>query len=200
MAEFVIYVNLLTWPVTLLGWTSSMVQRAEASQKRINEFLKEKTDIVNGTLNKTIGGKIEFNNVSFTYPDTGIQALRQVSFSIEAGESLAIIGKTGSGKSTIANLVDRLYDVSAGEIRIDEVPIRHYDLHSLRVQLGYVPQDVFLFSDTIQNNIAFGLTESNEAKIIQAAKDADVYDNIMAFPNQFKTRIGERGITLSRAQ
>jgi ATP-binding cassette, subfamily B, multidrug efflux pump len=199
VAEFVIYVNLLTWPVTLLGWTSSMVQRAEASQKRINEFLKEKSDIINGKI-ETIEGKIEFNNVSFRYPDTGIKALKNVSFSIDPGESLAIIGKTGSGKSTIACMVARLYDVTDGEIRIDGIPIRDFDITSLRVQLGYVPQDVFLFSDTIHNNIAFGLTGGDEEKIIKAAKDSDVYDNIMAFPKQFETRLGERGITLSGGQ
>ena len=200
VAEFVIYVNLLTWPVTLLGWTSSMVQRAEASQKRINEFLKEKSDLINGKNEKTINGKIEFKNVSFTYPDTGINALKNISFSIEAGESLAIIGKTGSGKSTIACMMARLYDVTNGEILIDGIPIREYDLTSLRVQLGYVPQDVFLFSDTIHNNIAFGLTGRDEEKIIKAVKDSDVYDNIMAFPNKFQTRLGERGITLSGGQ
>jgi ATP-binding cassette subfamily B protein len=200
VAEFVIYVNLLTWPVTLLGWTSSMVQRAEASQKRINEFLKEQTEIITGNNSKTVDGKIEFKNVFFTYPDTGIKALKNISFSLEAGESLAIIGGTGSGKSTIAALIARLYDVTSGEIRIDGIPIRDYDLTTLRVQLGYVPQDVFLFSDTIQNNIAFGLTMPDEAKIIKAAKDADVFDNIMAFPNQFQTRLGERGITLSGGQ
>lgn len=200
VAEFVIYVNLLTWPVTLLGWTSSMVQRAEASQKRINEFLRQKSDIVAGLDKRTIGGKIEFNNVSFTYPDTGINALKNISFAIDAGDSLAIIGKTGSGKSTIANLVSRLYDASQGTISIDGIPIRNYELSSLRGQLGFVPQDVFLFSDTIHNNIAFGLSRLDEQKIIKAAQDADVYNNIMAFPNQFQTRIGERGITLSGGQ
>jgi ATP-binding cassette subfamily B protein len=200
VAEFVIYVNLLTWPVTLLGWTSSQVQRAEASQKRINEFLKQKSEIVTGKDSTTLEGKVEFRDVSFTYPDTGIKALKNVSFSIDAGDSLAIIGKTGSGKSTIASLVARLYDVTGGTILIDGKPIQEYDLHSLRVQLGYVPQDVFLFSDTIHNNIGFGLTGPDEAKIIKAAKDADVYDNIMAFPKQFETRIGERGITLSGGQ
>ena len=200
IAEFVIYVNLLTWPVTLLGWTSSMVQRAEASQKRINEFLKEKTNILPGNRQSPIEGKIEFNHVSFTYPDTGIKALKNISFTLETGESLAIIGKTGSGKSTIASLMARLYDVTDGEIRIDGIPIRDYDLTSLRVQSGYVPQDVFLFSDTIYNNIAFGLTQPDETQVIQAAKDADVFDNIMAFPGQFQTRIGERGITLSGGQ
>ena len=200
VAEFVIYVNLLTWPVTLLGWTSSMVQRAEASQKRINEFLKQKSDIITGLDERTIKGKVEFSKVSFTYPDTGINALKNISFSIDAGDSLAIIGKTGSGKSTIASLVSRLYDASSGTIAIDGVPIHQYELKSLRTQLGYVPQDVFLFSDTIQNNIAFGLPGSDGQKIIKAAKDADVYNNIMAFPNKFETRIGERGITLSGGQ
>ncbi len=200
VAEFVIYVNLLTWPVTLLGWTSSMVQRAEASQKRINEFLQEKSNIITGKIEKPIEGKIEFKNVSFTYPDTGIKALKDVSFTVEAGESLAIIGNTGSGKSTLAALVARLYDVSEGEIKVDGIPIREYDITSLRVQLGYVPQDVFLFSDSIHNNIAFGLAIPDEKKIIKAAQDADVYDNIMAFPNQFQTKLGERGITLSGGQ
>ncbi len=201
IAEFIIYVNLLTWPVASLGWTSSQVQRAEVSQKRINEFLKTKTDLISErNLVHQIAGKIEFNNVSFTYPDTGIRALKNLSFDIQAGESLAIIGSTGSGKSTIANLVSRLYDVTEGEIRIDEIPIKEYNLTCLRSQIGYVPQDVFLFSDTIYNNIAFGLTSVEEQKIVQAAKDADVYQNIMSFPLGFNTRVGERGITLSGGQ
>jgi ATP-binding cassette subfamily B multidrug efflux pump len=200
IAEFVIYVNLLTWPVTLLGWTSSQVQRAEASQKRINEFLKQKTDILSGTLDRLLRGKVEFRNVSFTYPDTGIKALKNISFTIHEGESLAIIGKTGSGKSTIASLVARLYDTSSGEILLDGTPVREFNLNALRTQLGYVPQDVFLFSDTLYSNIAFGLTKPDKGKIYQAAKDADVYDNIMGFANQFETRIGERGITLSGGQ
>ena len=200
VAEFVIYVNLLTWPVTVLGWTSSQVQRAEASQKRINEFLKQKSDILSGPLEHPLAGKVEFKDVSFTYPDTGITALRNVSFTVQPGESLAIIGKTGSGKSTIANLVARLYDVSKGEILMDVIDVRQFDLNTLRTQLGYVPQDVFLFSDTIYNNIAFGLSLPNKEKIYQAAQDADVYDNIMAFQDQFETRIGERGITLSGGQ
>ena len=200
VAEFVIYVNLLTWPVTLLGWTSSQVQRAEASQKRINEFLKQKSDILSGPLEHPLAGKVEFKDVSFTYPDTGITALKNVSFTVQPGESLAIIGKTGSGKSTIANLVARLYDVSKGEILMDGIDVRQFDLNALRTQLGYVPQDVFLFSDTIYNNIAFGLSLPDKEKIYQAAQDADVYDNIMAFQDQFETRIGERGITLSGGQ
>lgn len=201
IAEFIIYVNLLTWPVTSLGWTTSLVQRAEASQKRINEFLKTKTDLVEASdVNTEIRGKIEFNKVSFTYPDTGIKALKNISFQIDPGDSLAIIGTTGSGKSTITNLVSRLYDVTEGEITVDDVPIKNYELTCLRSQIGTVPQDVFLFSDTILNNISFGLKEANEAKAIQAAKDADVYENIMAFPQGFGTRVGERGITLSGGQ
>jgi ATP-binding cassette subfamily B protein len=201
IAEFIIYVNLLTWPVTSLGWTSSLVQRAEISQKRINEFLKTQTNIISEKdLVHKIQGKVEFKNVSFIYPDTGIKALHNVSFTINPGESLAIIGTTGSGKSTISNLISRLYDVREGEIRIDDIPISHYNLNSLRSQIGYVPQDVFLFSDTIFNNIGFGIKNPEEAKILQAAKDADVYENIIGFPNGFNTRVGERGITLSGGQ
>lgn len=201
IAEFIIYVNLLTWPVTSLGWTTSLVQRAEASQKRINEFLKTSNNIVSEkNVVRELQGKIEFKNVSFTYPDTGIKALRDISFSVNPGESLAIIGTTGSGKSTVSNLVSRMYDARDGEIRIDDVPITDYQLTSLRSQIGYVPQDVFLFSDTIYNNIGFGLDDLVEEKILQAAKDADVYDNIMAFPSGFQTRVGERGITLSGGQ
>ncbi len=201
IAEFIIYVNILTWPVTSLGWTSSLVQRAEASQKRINEFLKTKTDIVSEkNLVREIAGKIEFKNVSFTYPDTGIKALKKISLKVNPGESLAIIGTTGSGKSTVSNLITRLYDVTEGEVRIDDLLIKEYDLVHLRSQMGVVPQDVFLFSDTIFNNIAFGLKSSDEEKVIQAAKDADVYNNIIGFPQGFNTRVGERGITLSGGQ
>lgn len=201
IAEFIIYVNMLTWPVASLGWTSSLVQRAEASQKRINEFLETKTDIVSEkNLSRSIEGKIQFKDVSFTYPDTGVKALKNISFKINPGDSLAIIGTTGSGKSTISNLIGRLYDVTSGEVQIDDIPIKQYDLVSLRSQIGAVPQDVFLFSDTIYNNIAFGLTEPNEELILQSAKDADVYENIMGFPNGFQTRVGERGITLSGGQ
>ena len=201
IAEFVIYVNLLTWPVAQLGWTSSLVQRAEASQKRINEFLMTKTNITSEkNIEREISGKVEFKNVSFIYPDTGIKAIRDISFTINPGESLAVIGTTGSGKSTVSYLVSRLYDVRGGEILIDEIPITHYDLHSLRSQIGYVPQDVFLFSDTIFNNIGFGIKNPDEPKILQAARDADVYENIMGFPQGFATRIGERGITLSGGQ
>jgi ATP-binding cassette subfamily B protein len=201
IAEFIIYVNLLTWPVTSLGWTTSLVQRAEASQKRINEFLNTNTNIISEkNIERELQGKIEFKKVGFTYPDTGIKALKDISFTVNPGESLAIIGTTGSGKSTVSNLISRMYDVREGEIRIDDVAIQDYNLTSLRSQIGYVPQDVFLFSDTIQNNIGFALDDISDEKIYQAAKDADVYDNIMAFPTGFSTRVGERGITLSGGQ
>jgi len=201
IAEFIIYVNLLTWPVTALGWTSSLVQRAEASQARINEFLDEKTDIVSRqNISQEIAGDIVFDHVTFTYPDTGITALRDVSFRIRPGQTLAVIGNTGSGKSTIAALLCRLYDVSAGDIKVDGTDVRDYTLASLREQIGYVPQDVFLFSDNIRNNINFGLNQPDEEKMAQAARDADVYENIVRFPEGFDTKVGERGITLSGGQ
>jgi ATP-binding cassette subfamily B multidrug efflux pump len=201
IAEFLIYVNLLTWPVTALGWTSSLVQRAEASQARINEFLDQKTDIVSRqNIVREIQGDIVFDHVSFTYPDTGIEALKDVSFRIRPGQTLAVIGNTGSGKSTIAALLCRLYDVTEGSISVDGTDVRDYALTSLREQIGYVPQDVFLFSDTIRNNINFGLNQPDEARMLQAARDADVHDNIAAFPEGFDTKVGERGITLSGGQ
>ena len=201
IAEFIIYVNLLTWPVTSLGWISSIIQRAAASQKRLNEFLKVENDITSEVnLRSELRGEVAFKNVNFIYPDSGIVALKDLSFSVEPGQSLAIIGTTGSGKSTIANLISRMYDVTDGEIFIDGENIKHYNLTSLRSQIGYVPQDVFLFSDTIYNNIAFGTTDVNEERIKDAARQADVYNNIMDFPNGFNTRLGERGITLSGGQ
>jgi ATP-binding cassette subfamily B multidrug efflux pump len=201
IAEFIIYVNLLTWPVTALGWTSSLVQRAEASQARINEFLDEKTDIVSRQhIAKPITGDIVFDHVTFTYPDTGITALRDVSFRIRPGQTLAVIGNTGSGKSTIAALLCRLYDVTSGDIQVDGTDVRDYALTSLREQIGYVPQDVFLFSESIRHNINFGLDQPDEEKMAQAARDADVYENIIRFPEGFDTKVGERGITLSGGQ
>ena len=201
IAEFLIYVNLLTWPVTALGWTSSLVQRAEASQARINEFLDQQTDIVSQqNIAREIQGDIVFDKVSFTYPDTGIKALQDVSFRIRPGQTLAVIGNTGSGKTTIAALLCRLYDVTEGAIKIDQTDVRDYSLSSLREQIGYVPQDVFLFSDTIRHNINFGLDHAEEARMLQAARDADVYDNIIRFPEGFDTKVGERGITLSGGQ
>lgn len=201
IAEFIIYVNMLTWPVTSLGWITSIVQRAEASQKRINEFLNTKNDIVSqSNISAQLEGSISFKNVSFFYPDTGIRALRGINFEMKPGESIAIIGTTGSGKSTIANLVSRLYDVSSGEIFIDGIPIKDYNISSLRDQIGMVPQDVFLFSDTIKGNIAFGNAELTMEQIEKAAADADLLDNIGDFPKGFETRVGERGITLSGGQ
>ncbi len=201
IAEFILYVSQLTWPVAALGWTTSLVQRAGASQQRINEFLNIKTDIVSEkNLDVVLDGSIRFENVSFAYPDSGIVALRGLSFEVKAGESLAILGSTGSGKSTIANLICRMYDVTSGTIWIDGKNIRDYNLGSLRKQMGYVPQDVFLFSDTIEQNIAFGSVKMSDEQIKQAARDADVYENILAFQDGFKTLVGERGVTLSGGQ
>ncbi len=201
IAEFIIYVNLLTWPVTSLGWISSIIQRAAASQKRINEFLQMENEIVSTKgLQEPIEGEIEFQNVSFTYPDSGIEALKNISFRLKPGETLAVIGTTGSGKSTIANLLARLYDATDGQVLIDSKDIRDFDVTHIRSQMGYVPQDVFLFSDNILNNIGFGGDETDLEGVIQASKDADVYKNIMDFPKQFETRVGERGITLSGGQ
>jgi ATP-binding cassette subfamily B multidrug efflux pump len=201
ITEFIFYLNKLTWPVASLGWTTSLVQRAKASQRRINEFLQTQTDIVSKQdLKIPIAGNIKFDNVSFTYPDSGIQALKCISFEVKAGESLAIIGTTGSGKSTLANLLCRMYDVTTGSIVIDQHNIKDYNLSSLRNNIGYVPQDVFLFSDSIKNNIAFGATDYNESAIFKAAKDADLYDNIIDFPKGFDTVLGERGVTLSGGQ
>ncbi len=206
IAEFIIYVNLLTWPVAALGWVTSIIQRAAASQERINEFLHLEPEIKSGDQAEAeLKGKIEFDHVSFVYPDSGIEALKDVSFTIEQGKSLAILGKTGSGKSTIANLLLRMFDSTQGEIRIDDKSIKSWHLSSLRKQIGFVPQDMFLFSDTISNNIAFGLHKDipeseRKEKIETAAKEAVIYDNIRDFPNGFETRVGERGITLSGGQ
>jgi ATP-binding cassette subfamily B multidrug efflux pump len=201
IAEFVIYVNMLTWPVTALGWITSIIQMAAASQKRINEFLKEKNNIVSEeNLALELKGDIHFKNVSFTYADSGIKALKNVSFEVKAGETIAIIGTTGSGKTTIANLIGRMFDATSGEIEIDARGIKTYNLAKLRSQTGFVPQDVFLFSDSIASNIAFGADGISREDIIQAAKDADLYDNILEFPKGFETMLGERGITLSGGQ
>ena len=201
IAEFILYVNILTWPVTSLGWVTSIIQRAAASQTRINEFLDIKNDIVSlENLEKEIQGVIKVENLSFRYPESGIQALDQVSFEIKAGQTLGIIGTTGSGKSTIANLLMRMYDPTTGKISLDGQDIRNYNISSLRKQIGFVPQDVFLFSDTIANNIAFGIDHSDKAIVEKAAKDADVYQNIVDFPKGFETMLGERGITLSGGQ
>lgn len=201
IAEFIIYVNMLTWPVATVGWVTSIVQQAEASQKRINEFLKTEPEIKNSISEETtIEGAVEFKNVSFTYPDTNIVALNDISFSIEKGEKLAILGMTGSGKSTILDLIGRLYDIENGSIHIDGSPIDRINLESLRESIGYVPQDAFLFSDTIKNNIMFGKEEATEEEVIAAAKNARVHKNITGFKNGYDTVLGERGITLSGGQ
>ena len=201
IAEFIVYLNMLTFPVMALGWVTSLIQRAAASQKRINEFLDEQPDIVSPVAAPiSIHGQIRFENVSFSYPDTGIQALKNVSFTAESGQMVAIIGRTGSGKTTIANLVMRMYDCTGGQIYIDNVPVNELNLESYRSQVGFVPQEVFLFSDTIANNIAFSADVHEQHKIKQAAKDAAVYDNIMELEQGFETLIGERGVTLSGGQ
>ncbi len=201
IAEFIVYLSQLTFPVMSLGWVTSLIQRAAASQKRINEFLDEKPEIIStvDTPHK-VEGLIEFKNVSFKYPDTGIQALKDISFTAMPGEMVAIIGRTGSGKSTIANLMLRMYDTTQGEVMIDGKSIKALNLTDYRHQVGYVPQEVFLFSDTIANNIAFSADIADMPAIEQAARDAAVYNNIIKLENGFETLIGERGITLSGGQ
>ncbi|MDF4202383.1 ABC transporter ATP-binding protein [Maribacter sp. SA7] len=201
IAEFILYVNMLTWPVAIVGWLTSIVQRAAASQRRINEFLNQESEIKNTpTHEHKVKGKIEFKDVDFTYQDTNINALKHLSFTINEGETTAIIGKTGSGKSTILDLVARLYDTTSGEILIDDEPIKHIDLTSLRESIGAVPQDAFLFSDSIKNNIKFGKEDATDEEIIDIAKDAVVHENIMGFSKKYDTILGERGITLSGGQ
>jgi ATP-binding cassette subfamily B multidrug efflux pump len=201
IAQFILYINMLTWPMASLGWVSSLVQEAEASQKRINEFLKEVPQIKNtATTSSIINGSIEFKNVSFCYEDTTIKALEGISFTVEKGKTLAILGKTGSGKSTILSLISRLYDANSGVILIDEKPIASLNLFDLRNQISVVPQDAFLFSDSIKNNIKFGNENANDEAIIEAAKLAVVHENILGFKEQYETILGERGITLSGGQ
>ncbi len=201
LVEFLMYVNMLTWPVAVVGFVASMVQQAEASQKRINEFLKTEPDIQNQTDEIIpIEGNIAFNNLSFTYPDTGITALKNVSFSVGPGKTLAIVGNTGSGKSTILELIGRLYDVPEGMLTIDGIPIKDRNLNHLRNSIGYVPQDAFLFSDSLRNNIRFGKENATEEEVIEAAKNAVVHKNIIEFHKGYDTVLGERGITLSGGQ
>ena len=201
IAEFMLYVNMLTWPVAVVGWVTSMVQQAEASQKRINEFLKEVPEIQNTTSDSfKIEGDIEFRNVSITYDDTNITALKDVSFSVKKGQKVAILGKTGSGKSSITNLISRLYDVDNGTVLIDNTPIKEINLIDLRKDIGFVPQDPFLFSDTISNNIKFGNEKATNQEIINAAKKAVVHQNILDFKDGYNTILGERGVTLSGGQ
>ncbi|MBB5436875.1 ATP-binding cassette subfamily B protein [Pedobacter sp. AK017] len=201
IAEFIVYVNQLTFPVTMLGWVTTLIQRASASQKRINEFLQLKPDITSkNTESPRLKGNIKFEHVNFTYPDTGIQALRDVSFEIGQGQFIAIIGRTGSGKSTLANLIMRMYDIDSGTITVDGNPLKGLNLNNYRNQIGFVPQEVFLFSDTIKNNIAFGLDQVTDEEVSTAAKNAAVYHNIVDFEHKFETMLGERGITLSGGQ
>lgn len=201
IAQFVLYINMLTWPVASLGWISSMVQEAEASQKRINEFLKTEPDIKNNNPAHTaILGEIAFNNVTFTYEDTNITALKNISFRVNKGETLAILGRTGSGKSTILSLISRLYDVQEGAVTIDGENVKGLNLYDLRNSIGFVPQDAFLFSDSIKNNIKFGDEDATDDEIVTVARQAVVHDNIAAFNKQYETILGERGITLSGGQ
>ncbi len=199
--EFVFYVNMLTWPISSVGWVATIIQTAAASQKRINDFLKSEPIIKNISNEKAdFNGDLVFDNVSFTYPDTGIEAIKNLSFSIPKGEKWAIMGKTGSGKSSIAELIERLYDVSEGSISISGKNIKNVALENYRENIGYVPQDVFLFSNTIANNIKFSDLNFTIEDVITAAKKASIHDEIMKFPKQYDTLVGERGITLSGGQ
>mgnify|MGYP005989382409 FL=1 len=199
--EFMLYVNILTWPVAVVGWVTSMIQQAEASQLRINEFLKQVPEIQNYNDTPTeLKGNITFKDVTFTYDDTNITALKKVNFSVKSGETLAILGKTGSGKSTIIELISRLYDTKEGTILLDDRPINEANLNDVRNQIGFVPQDPFLFSESIEDNIKFGKEDATEEEIINAAKNADVHKNIIDFPKGYKTILGERGVTLSGGQ
>ena len=199
--EFMLYVNILTWPVAVVGWVTSMVQQAEASQARINEFLKETPEIQNTNMTPSeLKGNVTFKNVTFTYDDTNITALKNINFSVKPGETLAILGKTGSGKSTIIELISRLYDTKTGTILLDDIPIEQVNLDAVRSQIGFVPQDPFLFSETIEENIKFGKENATKEEIITAAQNADIHDNIINFPKGYKTILGERGVTLSGGQ
>jgi ATP-binding cassette, subfamily B, multidrug efflux pump len=202
ITEFVIYITMLTFPVSAIGWVASMVQRASASQKRLNEFLDTESRIQNPleAISKKIEGNISFKGVEFIYPNTGIHALKDFNLEIRKGEKIVIIGRTGSGKTTIAQLLLRMYDPQKGKILLDDTDIRHYQLQNLRSQISYVPQDVFLFSDTVANNIQFGLDKKDEEKVKLAAKYASVDKEILGFSNQYETMIGERGVTLSGGQ
>lgn len=201
ITEFIYYVNLLTWPIASIGWVTSLVQSASASMERLDEFLNEAPDFESGQyIPKEFKGRIVFEKVSFTYPNSGVEALKDVSFDLEAGQSLGILGKTGAGKSTVAALIVRQYDPTSGRITIDGVDLKEWNLPALKSHLGWVPQEAFLFSDTIANNIAFGMDAMDLAEVINAAKAAGVHDNISEFPKSYETRVGERGVTLSGGQ
>ncbi len=202
IAEFVMYIQMLTFPVSAIGWTASMTQRAAASQKRINEFLLTEPAIQDAATPKAIKlrGNIGFNNVSYTYTHTGIKAVRDFSLQIRAGEKIAVVGRTGSGKTTIAQLLLRMFDAEQGTITYEGIPIQEISLSSLRNQVSFVPQDVFLFSDSIKNNIRFGNDTASDKEVFEAAKQAGIYDDIESFEQKFETMVGERGVTLSGGQ
>ncbi len=203
IVSFIMFVNMLTWPFASVGWVTSIIQRAAASQERINEFLREEPEIKNENSSPFhFEGSIEFKNVSYTYDNSGIKAVHNLNFSIQKGDTFAIIGKTGSGKSTILNLIMRQFDTDEGEILIDNQNIKNINIHDFRKQTGVIPQDVFLFSDTIGNNIKFGIdnNKASEDDLIAITKKAHVYHNIEQFPDQFDTLLGERGVNLSGGQ
>ena len=202
--QFVFYINLLTWPFASIGWVTSLIQRAAASQKRINEFLdqNEKINVIHDSKKISQIHSISFENVSFTYEQTNIEALKNVTFKLSTGQTLGIIGKTGSGKSTVASLLTRLYDPNNGNLYINGINLSKLNLENIRSKIGYVPQDVFLFSDTIKNNILFGIHSDavENERIIKAAIDAHIHEDIIQFPNGYDTVVGERGVTLSGGQ
>lgn len=200
IADFFMYINILIWPFSMVGWVVSVNQRADASMSRINEFLDQKSEIKSGLTQHSLQGEIEFRNVSYTYPNTGIQALNQLSFKVHAGESLAIMGKTGSGKTTIALLLARLIDPTEGEILIDGKNLKELDLKHFRNQIGYIPQESYLFSDSIYNNIAFAKDQTSQEEVENFAKKADVHKNIIGFKERYETMVGERGVMLSGGQ
>lgn len=201
LAEFIIYINMLTWPVAVVGWITSVVQQAEASQKRINAFLNESVEIQNGKgVSQNIKGTISFKEVTLVYPETQIKALDQVSFNVENGQTLGIIGKVGSGKSSILNLINRFYDPNSGKVMLDGHDVKNFKLQNLRSYIGNVPQNAFLFSETIEDNIRFGKMDASEEEVFQASKKAAIHKNIIKFKNGYKTLLGERGVTLSGGQ
>ena len=202
IAEFVMYINMLTFPVSAIGWTASMIQRASASQKRLNEFLETKSALASSPqpVSKPLEGNISFRNVDFIYPNTGIHALKNFNLTVKKGQRIAVIGHTGSGKTTIAQLLLRMYDPTSGRVSLDEIDIRDFDLPGLRRQISYTPQDVFLFSDTIANNISFGVLNQRSANVQEAARYASIDREIEEFQNKYQTMVGERGVTLSGGQ